>query len=345
MLRRARDPLRSRPRAALGLAFALMVLAALGCGLCSGSVPISPRQALGALWGLPGSEAARLVLLDVRLPRVIVAWLVGSALGVAGSALQGVFRNPLADPAVLGVSASAALAAQGVLLLAAGAEASLWLPPAACAGAALATLALLAIVGGARSQGVEMLVLAGIALGQLALAASALLLSLALADYTVAERLLRWSLGSLDGRTWTHVAWGTAPILVGSAWVLARARELDALMMGETTAVALGVAVARLRRELVLAVALLSGTTVAIGGIIGFVGLVVPHAARLWVGAGHRRLLPAVWFVGGACVVAADAVARIAIQPQELQLGVVTGAIGAPCFVLLLKKRLRELAR
>jgi iron complex transport system permease protein len=323
----------------------LVLLTVLACGLCCGLVPISPSRALAALWGAPGSEATRLVLLHVRLPRLIVAWLVGSALSVAGCALQGVFRNPLADPAVLGVSASAALCAQGVLLVAAGAQAALWLPPAACAGAALATVLLLVMVDRDHRGGVETLTLAGIALGQLALAASSLLLSFALADYTVAERLLRWALGSLDGRSWVHVAWGTAPILVGSAWVLGRARQLDALMLGDATAAALGVPVGRLRRELVLAVALLSGITVAIGGVIGFVGLVVPHAMRRCVGAAHRRLVPAVWLAGGASLVVADTIARLAIAPRELQLGVVTGAIGTPCFVLLLNRRLRQVTR
>ena len=215
------------------------------------------------------------------------------------------------------------------------------MPLAACAGAAIATLILLAIVGGGQRGGVETLILGGVALAQIALASSSLLLSLALADYTVAQRLLRWTLGSVDGRTWTHVAW-CLPTLLGSAWVLRRARPLDALTLGDPTAAALGVPVARLRRELVLAVALLSGLTVAVAGVVAFVGLVVPHLVRRWAGAAHRSLVPHAWWAGGATLVAADTLARVAIAPEELQLGAVTAAVGAPLFIVVLRQRLRE---
>ena len=330
----------ARVRAAAGVAVAVVAL-----GLSLGLVPISPVEAWNALRNVPGSEATRLVLLHVRLPRVIVAWIVGSALSVSGCALQGVFRNPLADPSVLGVSAGAALGAQCLLFIGGSAVLVAWIPIAACIGAVVATLVLLAIVGGGQSRGIESLILGGIALGQLALAASALLLSFALADYTVAQRLLRWSLGSLDGRTWTHVAWGLLPSALGSLWIWQRARPMDALMLGEPTAIALGVPVGRLRRELVLAVALLSGISVAIGGIVAFVGLVVPHLVRGWVGAGHRRLVPMCWWVGGASVVAADTIARTVIAPSELQLGAVTAAVGAPWFIIMLRRRFREISQ
>jgi iron complex transport system permease protein len=137
------------------------------------------------------------------------------------------------------------------------------------------------------------------------------------------------------------VAW-CLPTLIGSAWVLGRARPLDALMLGDPTAAALGVPVARLRRELVLAVALLSGLTVAVAGVVAFVGLVVPHLVRRWAGAAHRSLVPHAWWAGGTTLVAADTLARVVIAPEELQLGAVTAAVGAPLFIVVLRRRLRE---
>lgn len=328
------------------LLLAVVTALVLAFGLALGLVPIAPVDAWRALLGKPGTEGTRLVLLQVRLPRVIVAWVVGSALSVAGATLQGVFRNPLADPSVLGVSAGAALAAQVVLFTVTGGALALSLVPlAACGGALLATLVLLAIVSGAENPGIEVLVLGGVALGQVMLAASVLLLSFALADYTVAQRLLRWSLGSLDGRTWMHVVWGVLPTLAGSLWVVMRARQLDAMMLGDATAISLGVPVGKLRRELVIAAALLSGITVAIAGVIGFVGLVIPHLVRRWVGGAHRVLLPLAWWVGGASLVMADTLARTAIAPSELQLGAVTAAVGAPWFIVVLRRRLREVLR
>ncbi len=311
-------------------------------GLLAGIVQLTPAQAISALLGAPGTDTTRLVLLQVRLPRVMVAWVVGAALSVAGCALQGAFRNPLADPSVLGVSAGAALGAQLLLFMVGGAAAMTWLPLAACGGALLAMFLLLAVVGGTKSGGIEVLVLGGVAIGQVAIAASALLLSLALADYTVAQRLMRWTLGSLDGRTYTHVVWGALPTLIGSLWIGLRARQLDAMMLGDATAIALGVPVAKLRRELVVAVAILSGVTVAVAGMITFVGLVVPHVVRRWVGARHSALLPFSWWIGGATVVAADTIARSVVAPAELQLGAVTAAVGAPWFIAVLRRRLKE---
>ncbi len=318
--------------------------AILAVGLLFGLVPIAPSEAWQALFGGSRTDPTRLVLLHVRLPRVIVAWVVGSALAVAGCALQGLFRNPLADPSVLGVSAGGALGAQVLLFLTGGPETMHWLPLAACAGALLATLVVLTLVRGAGSCGMELLVLGGVAVGQVAIALSTLIVSIALADYSVAQRLLRWSLGSLDGRTWTHVAWGVLPTLAASSWVLLRARQLDAMMLGEATALSLGVPVAKLRREVVVAVAILSGVTVAIAGVVGFVGLVVPHLARRWVGASHSRVVPLAWWLGGAVVVGADTAARTVIAPAELQLGAVTAIVGAPWFILVLRSRLREAA-
>ncbi len=326
---------------------ALLVLAALSLGALSlsvalGSSFVSPERLARGLWGAE-QEASwlRLILVDVRLPRALVAYLVGAALGVSGCALQGLFRNPLADPSVLGVSASAALAAQLVIFSGVAAAASWTVPVSATAGAALATLGLALVAGGLRKGALETLILGGIALGNVAIALSSLLVSLALRDFTIATRLLQWTLGSLDGRSWMHVWWGLGPVVGGTAWLVVRARELDALLLGDVTATSLGVDVARVRRDVVLATALLTGAAVAMGGIVGFVGLVVPHLMRRRLGPLHGSLLPASALAGGVLVVLADVLARRLIAPEELQIGVLTAALGAPWFVLLVRSRLR----
>ncbi len=315
--------------------------------LLLGGTPL-PAEAISQLLssGQSGDTRwLRIVLFDLRLPRVLVALLVGASLGVSGTALQGLFRNPLADPAVLGVSASAALFAQLVIFLGLAPRFPVLMPIAATLGALVATFALLALTGKSGHGTLELLVLGGVALGQIAVAASALLMSLVITDFSLARRMLQWTLGSLDGRTWMHVFWGLGPAVVGSVFLISRARELDALSLGEVTALSLGVDVPRVRRDVVLATALLSGIAVAMGGIVSFVGLLVPHILRRWVGAKHLALLPASALGGGILVVLADLAARTLIAPLELQIGVITAALGAPWFALLLGRRIRELAQ
>ncbi len=329
---------------ALLLLVALSALAlAVSAGL--GASGVSMSRLFESLRGTSSEDAwLRLILVDVRLPRAFVAFLVGAALGVSGCALQGLFRNPLADPSVLGVSASAALASQ-VVIFSGLAGALPWVVPvSATCGAAVATLGLVLLVGGLRKGALETLVLGGIALGNVAIALSSLLISLALRDFTIASRLLQWTLGSLDGRSWMHVLWGLGPVLAGTLWLVSRSRELDALLLGDVTATSLGVDVARVRRDVILATALLTGASVAMGGIVSFVGLVVPHLLRRTFGQLHSSLLPASALAGGALVVLADVVARRIIAPEELQIGVLTAALGAPWFVALVHRRLRELA-
>jgi iron complex transport system permease protein len=325
----------------------LIVLSALAlllsAGLGASGVPAS--RLFESLIGTSSDDAwLRLILVDVRLPRAFVAFLVGAALGVSGCALQGLFRNPLADPSVLGVSASAALASQLVIFSGLGATLPWVVPVSATCGAAVATLGLVLVVGGLRRGALETLVLGGIALGNVAIALSSLLVSLALRDFTIASRLLQWTLGSLDGRSWMHVLWGIGPVVGGTLWLVTRARELDALLLGDVTAVSLGVDVARVRRDVILATALLTGASVAMGGIVSFVGLVVPHLLRRPFGQLHSALLPAAALAGGSLVVLADVVARRIIAPEELQIGVLTAALGAPWFVALVHRRLREVA-
>jgi iron complex transport system permease protein len=329
------------PFAGLALLGALAVAVATSAGAVH--VPLS--QVLDAiLHGYAGGRPwSSLVVLDVRLPRAIVAYLVGGALAVSGAALQGVFRNPLAEPGVLGVSNGAALGAVLVIFSGLSAHVPAALPLAACAGAAVVTAVLLVIAARGASAGV--LLLAGVGLANLAAAGTTLTIALSLANYDVGRQVLRWLLGGLEARTWTQVAMGTAPVLGALALLLSDARRLDAMLLGDTTAVAVGVTASAVRKRIVVAASVLAGIAVAIGGAIGFVGLVAPHIARRLVGPAHARLLPACFLGGGAFLVVADVVARTIMAPHELQLGVVTAVVGAPFFlVLMLRRRPTEAA-
>lgn len=332
-----------RGRGAL-LWLSLLSLGALALSLAFGSssLPFS-RLAQSLVGSTPDDAWLRSIVVDVRLPRALVAYLVGAALAASGCALQGLFRNPLADPSVLGVSASAALASQVVIFSGLSSALPWTVPVSATIGAAVATLCLVGVIGGLRRGALETLVLGGIALGNMALAASSLLVSLALRDFTVASRLLQWTLGSLEGRTFMHVLWGAGPVVCGILWLSARSRELDALLLGEVTATSLGVDVARVRRDVILATALLTGASVAMGGIVSFVGLLVPHLLKDRVDERHRARIPACALLGGILVVVADVLARRLIAPAELQIGVLTAALGAPWFMTLVYRRLREI--
>jgi iron complex transport system permease protein len=319
-----------------GLGVALVVVAA-----CIGAVHLAPSRAIAAIadGARGGTSWEALIVWRVRVPRAVVAYLVGGALAVTGGALQGLFRNPLAEPGVLGVSNGAALGAVLAIFCGVATRAPAALPLAACAGALAVTVALVALAARAGRTGVGDLLLAGVALANLAAAGTTLVLSFSLASYDVGRQVLAWMLGGLEGRTWAHVAMGGAPILGALAVVMADARHLDALALGDVFAAGVGVPIARVRLRLIVATAVLTGCSVAIGGAIGFVGLIAPHVVRPFVGATHVRLLPACFLTGGAFLVAADAVARTLVAPQELRLGVVTAAVGAPLFLMLLFRR------
>ncbi|HEY6561492.1 MAG TPA: iron ABC transporter permease [Polyangiaceae bacterium] len=321
--------------------FAVVPALVVAIALTTGSVPISFELLLRALVGNVEPAWVRTVLIDVRLPRVLVAFLVGGALSVSGCTLQGLFRNPLADPSVLGVSSMAALGAVLTLFSGVAVRVPWALPVAACVGALLATLAVATLSRGSSRGQLEHVLLVGAALGNVAVSASTLVLSFSLANFDVARQLLHWLLGGFEGRTWLHVGWGAVPVLGGTLFLLTRARALDALLLGEVGAAAVGIDVARLRRELIVTASLLTGITVAVGGVVAFVGLIVPHALRLVLGPLHARLLPGALLVGGAFVVFCDLIARRSIAPEELRLSVVTGTVGAPLFFYLLLRKTR----
>jgi len=285
------------------------------------------------------------ILWQVRLPRVLTGAAVGAALAVSGAVLQGLFRNPLASPSVLGVSSGASLGA--VIAIFFGLSASLvWaLPLFACAGAILTLLLVYTIATHQGRTPIATLLLAGIAVGAFNVAMSSFVLALALERWEVGKTIVFWTMGGLDGRTWDHVLLIAPVLLAGLAVVMAFTRELDALLVGEVSAAAVGVDVARTRLILLLATALLTGAAVAVAGGIGFVGLVVPHIVRLLVGPHHRALLPLSALVGALVITAADVLLRGLLAEHNIPLGVVTAALGAPFFLFLLVRQQERLAR
>jgi iron complex transport system permease protein len=281
------------------------------------------------------------VIVSVRLPRALIGFVVGGGLALAGAALQGLFRNPLADPGILGISSGAALGA--VLTIYGGvAGHAVWvLPLGAFAGAAIEAILVFAIAGrqGRGRLFTSTLLLVGVAVGTLATSTTIFVLAVALSRYDVGREIAYWLLGGLDGRTWDHLLLGAPGIAVGCAIIAVHARELDALLLGELAAQSVGVDVQPVRVRLVLAVALVVGASVAVAGPIGFVGLLAAHLVRLIVGPTHRALLPLSFVAGGVFVVTADLVGRTLLAPADIPVGVVTAAMGAPFFLALLVRR------
>jgi iron complex transport system permease protein len=340
-----RGAARARAR---GVAVALGLLAVLAGALVAavliGPTRFSAAEVVSALARrLTGGAAAGwrdTAIVSVRLPRALVALLVGGGLAVAGAALQGLFRNPLADPGVLGVSSGASLGA--VLAISSGlAGRAIWALPLAAFGGAAADALLVFAIAARRGRGrlfSGTLLLVGVAVGALNVSLTTFVLSAALARYDAGRQIVYWLLGGLEARTWDHVWLGAPPMLVGVAVIAAHARELDALLLGELGASSVGVDVGRVRLRVVWATALVVGAAVAIAGPIGFVGLLVPHLIRLGVGPGHRVLLPLAFIGGGLFLVVADIAART-LSVREIPVGVVTAAIGAPTFLVLLLRR------
>jgi iron complex transport system permease protein len=285
-------------------------------------------------FGFPGGKtAAWLIFTEIRLPRAILGALIGAALGLAGAALQGYLRNPLAEPGLLGVSGGASLGAVIAIHSGATATFALALPLGGLIGAGLATLAVLLLAG--ERSGPVTLILAGVAIASLTGALTTLALNLSPNPFAAVEMVF-WMLGSLNDRSLVHV-WIAAPLmLTGLAVLLTLGRDLDALALGEDTAASLGVDLARLRLKVVAGTALAVGAATAVAGTIGFVGLVVPHLLRPYVGAEPGRLLPAS-ALGGAILVLLSPVG-------DLRLGVLTALIGAPFFFWLVVKTRAELA-
>ncbi|BDG70420.1 hemin ABC transporter permease [Roseomonas fluvialis] len=329
----------------------LPLLGAVVAGLLLGPARITAAglfatiaDALG-IAPLPAEHARDAAVLGViRAPRVVLAALIGAGLGAAGAAMQGLFRNPLADPGLIGVSAGAALAAVAAIVLSgsvfgpAAGLLGLWLlPVAAFVGGVVATLlmARLGTVGGVAS--VATLLLAGVAVNALAGALTGVLIFMA--DDRQVRDITFWTLGSLAGARWAHVP--VVLLLVGLPALLLclLARPLNALLLGEAEAFHLGVPVEVVKRMTMVLAAIAVAAGVAFTGLIGFVGLVVPHLIRLGFGADHRLVLPGAALLGGTLLVLADLAARSLAAPAELPVGVVTALLGAPFFLWLLRRR------
>jgi iron complex transport system permease protein len=283
-----------------------------------------------------------IVIWIVRTPRVLVAALVGAALAIAGAQMQGLFQNPIASPDVIATSSGAALGA--VLTIAVGlAQQSLfWLPVWAFAGALISLVIIYSITTRGGHTPIAMLLLAGVALNALVGAMISFVVTFNRVRFEVAQEILFWVMGGLDSRTWAHV-WICAPcIAIGIIVSVVYARELDVFLAGEETAASLGVDVQRVKRVVLVTSALLTGAAVAVSGIVGFVGLIVPHIVRLLIGPAHRRVIPASALLGAAFLVFTDLLARTIRSPQELPLGVITALCGAPFFLYLLVRYRRE---
>ena len=331
---------------------ALLVVVAVA-GVAIGSTTIAwevvlrvvATKILPAAWIDPGpvSDADQAIVWLIRTPRVIVAGLVGAALAAAGTQLQGVFRNPLAESSIIGVSQGAALGAVIAFISGLTASSALWLPLAAFVGAFLALFTVYLIASRSGRAPVATLLLAGIALGAMITACSSLLISLSFVDWQIAGEIVFWLMGGLDSRTWTHVLICAPFVVLGLLVAFWYSRDLDLLLLGEETATALGVDVEPVRRAVLVSAALLTASAVAVSGVVGFVGLVVPHALRLVLGPSHRMLLGGSVVTGATFVIACDLLARTVNPPDEIRLGIVTAAFGAPFFLYLLRQRRKEI--
>jgi iron complex transport system permease protein len=343
------------PSTRIGLFYAvvlplLVVSAIIGIGV--GSTPISSSVIVRILglkllpsgWvsssGLQSSDVVIVWL--IRVPRVVVAGCVGAGLATAGVVMQGLFRNPLAEPGLAGAGSGAVLGAVISFVVGWAGRSALSLPIMAMIGALLALIVVYAMATHGGVTPVSTLLLAGIASGALLSAVSSLLLSLNIVDWHIAQEIVFWMMGGLDARTWTHV-WLCAPfVLVGLLAAMAQSRDLDLLQQGEQTASSLGVEIEASKRMLMLTSAILTGAAIAVSGMIGFVGLIVPHAVRLIIGPSNRTLLPASACFGAVFLILADLAARTIHPPTEIRLGVVTALCGAPFFLVLLLRRSRE---
>jgi ABC-type Fe3+-siderophore transport system permease subunit len=320
-------------RRGVGALVLILVLGSLGVGLSTGSVPLSLGEVWVGLWqdDATGSTIVR----DLRVPRVLLAFLVGGSLAVCGAALQAMIRNPLAEPYLLGLSGGAGL---GAVIALASRMAGPWAVPVAAFLGALAAVGLvyrLSVVAGRRLDP-RVLLLSGVVVG--AFAGALMSAIIVLSDAPTVRNAFLWLLGGFGAASWQALAVFAAYALLPLAAIGLSARSLDLLALGEEPAHHLGAEVHRTRRLVYLCTALLTAASVATCGIIGFVGLVVPHAVRTIARPIHRTLLPLVFAGGGSFLVLSDAVSRVVVRPLELPVGVITALVGVPIFALLLRR-------
>ncbi|WP_347557817.1 iron ABC transporter permease [Robbsia sp. KACC 23696] len=321
---------------------AWLLLLVIVCALCIGAYPIPLRTLLAIALGQDhGDMMARAVAWDIRLPRVLAGVVAGATLGASGCTMQALFRNPLADPGLIGVSSGAALGASAAIVLLPTSGALAWqgaVLPAAAFGGAMGVVVLVYRLGAAGGAlVVQWLLLAGIAVNAMAGAAIGLL------GYVATDAQLRsltfWSLGSLASGSWTMLGAMTVPAVLGCALLMRHRHALTVFQLGEAEAEAIGIDVRRVKRDALLATALCVGGVVCQTGVIGFIGLVAPHCLRLICGPDLRRVLPGAMLLGALLVVSADLLARTIAAPADVPIGILTALIGAPFFMGLLLRR------
>lgn len=336
-----------RPSAKWVLSTGVVLLAiSFIAGSARGAYAISPLELLNVVWdaltGVTETSPQHMVFMNIRLPRLLLGVAAGAALGLSGALMQGLFRNPLADPGLIGISSGAALAASITIVMG-----SVWFPDlprtlgswtlvaTAFAGSLGVTLLVYILSQQDGATRVALMLLAGVAINALAGAGLGFLTFLASDEQL--RNIQFWLLGSLGGARWSAVALVGTTVFVAVCAGLTLARPLNAIALGEAQAALLGVPVERVKRYAVLVTALAVGAVTATTGIIGFVGLVAPHCVRMIAGPDHRVVLPGSALLGAALVLLADSVARTAVKPAELPLGVLTAFVGVPFFLLLLR--------
>jgi len=325
--------LKTHPWALNILLLAVIVFAAL-LSARFGQVDLSTSQVLHGMFG-SGDDAYTIIVRELRLPRIILAIMAGASLGYTGAALQGLLRNPLADPGVIGVSATASLGAVIAIYMGFTSLSALALPITAMLGALVATIILMVLA--AKDASVLTLILAGIGISSLATAAMSLVMNFTPNAITVQEMVL-WMMGSLENRTFDDLFLAGPFIIAGWLMMIGVGQGLNALSLGEEAASTLGVDVGKLRWRVVLGTAFAVGATVSVCGAVGFVGLVVPHIVRAFVGYEPRRILLPSALCGAAVMVLADILTRLPIGHGQLRLGVVMAVIGAPVFLYIIFK-------
>jgi iron complex transport system permease protein len=302
--------------------------------ILSGSVFIPLREAGRILLGMETESASAGIILGVRLPRIVMAFVAGMMLAAGGTISQAVFRNPLADPYIIGISSGAVAGAALAFVLGLS---DIWYGLFAFAGAAGSAFLIFRL--SARGTGIASLLITGVALSAFLGAVSSFVLYLAGQD---SYRVMVWTMGYLGAASWFRIALLTGPLLVSLAYFLYRRHDVDALLLGDEEAHSLGLNVGRMKRQLLLIVSLTAAFSVAFTGMIGFVGLIVPHGVRLCVGSSHSRLLPLASYSGGVFLLLADTLARTILSPVEIPIGVVTAFFGAPFFMVLAVRSVQE---
>jgi iron complex transport system permease protein len=326
----------------VGSSLALVIVIILAVSI--GSEYIAPSRVAAAIAsGVTGhlTSADDTIIWQMRLPRVLLAALVGAALAISGAAFQGLFRNPLADPYLLGVASGAGFGATLVMVFAASVPLlmTIGVPLAAFTGGLLSVVCVFLLARHGRSAPLITLILAGVVIGSVLTAATSFLM---LYSRTQGLSILSWLLGSFTFASWEKVFVMLPAVVVVAFTLMLSGRALNLLQLGEEQATQLGLAVEKFKLLLIVVATLATSIAVSVSGIIGFVGLIVPHAVRLAVGADYRRLVPLVAVLGAMFLVLADLLARILIAPSQLPIGIITSLVGGPFFLYLLRQRQRE---